>query len=149
VSLERASFDRVELRSCRLSGFVAPGLIARNLTASDCRIDGAVLSGATVERSVLRDCDLRRTDLSRARLTGTALLRCDLRGIDLDRARCAGLTLFGSRLDEVRSPQSLRGAVIGPDQLAELAVSLVDGLGITVASADDAADALARPQAER
>lgn len=145
VSLERASFERVELRACRLSGFVAPGLVARSLTASDCRLDGAVLSGATIERSALRDCDLRRADLSRARLTGTALLRCDLRGIDLDRARCAGLLLFGSRLDEVRSAESLRGAVIAPDQLAELAVSLVDGLGITVADPDEAAEIAGLP----
>jgi uncharacterized protein YjbI with pentapeptide repeats len=133
VSLLAARLERVELRGCRASGLVAPALVARGLRALDCRLDQAFLVDATIEGSVFGDCDLRAADLSGAKLTGSRFLRCDLSGADVRRVRAAGVSLHGSRLDQLRGADALRGAVIGSDQIVDLALSVFAALGVSVA----------------
>jgi uncharacterized protein YjbI with pentapeptide repeats len=133
LTLTRARFERVELRNCRGQGLVAPGLVTRGLRAVDCRLDQAYLVDATLERATLESCDLRAADLSGARLIGAHIERCNLEGATVSRVKAAGLALHGSRVDDLRGADSLKGAIIGPDQIVDLALPLFAAIGITVA----------------
>jgi uncharacterized protein YjbI with pentapeptide repeats len=76
-------------------------------------LEDADFNSATLIDVTFEDCILTRTDFSAAKLT-----RVDLRGNDIS---------------ELRGVASLHGAIIAPEQLAQLAPILCNGLGIIVA----------------
>jgi uncharacterized protein YjbI with pentapeptide repeats len=133
LTLTGARLERVELRRCRASGLVAPAMVTRSLRAVDCRLDHAFLVDATLERAVFESCDLRSAELSGAKLSGGRIEGCDLSDAQVSRVRAAGLALHGTRLDDLHGADSLKGAVIGGDQVVDLALPLLVALGITVA----------------
>jgi uncharacterized protein YjbI with pentapeptide repeats len=132
VTLTDSHFTRVELRRCRLSGLVASTLRARHVRFSECRADGAMFRMTTWDHAELDDVDLRDADFYAAALTGVRMTGCDLTGADLSKATMAGTRLHGSTLEGIRGADSLRGAVIGPDQVLPVAFSVLATLGIVV-----------------
>jgi len=80
----------------------------------------------------LRDVDLRDADFHAATLTGARLLGCDLTGADLSKAKLAGAALHGSTVEGIKGADSLRGVVIGSDQVLPVALPVFAALGIVV-----------------
>ena len=66
-------------------------------------------------------------------LAGARIERCNLEGATVNRVRAANLALHGSRLDDLRGADSLKGALIAPDQVVDLALPLFAALKITIA----------------
>jgi hypothetical protein len=137
-----ATFRRVTFWRCRLSGVVAPDLVATDLRIVDCRADEIWLRAARFERCAIVDSDLTASDwygarVKRSRITGTRLHRSELSGIELD-----DVALHGSTLDGVRGMGGLRNIVIGSDQVLDVALPVLAALGIRVddAAADDPDD---------
>jgi uncharacterized protein YjbI with pentapeptide repeats len=91
---------------------------------------------STWERCWFDGVDLTGADFTGADLTGAGLVGCRLVDVELSKATLQGARLHGSVLDAVRGGDSLRGTVIGSDQIVPVAVPLFAALGITV---DDAA----------
>ena len=56
----------------------------------------------------------------------------DLREADVTRARFASADLRGAELEDVRGAASLRGALISPEQVLAVGLSLIAGAGILV-----------------
>lgn len=135
VTIADGHFTRVELRRCRLSGLVASTLKAHHVRLVDCRADGATFRMTAWDHAELTDVDLRDVDFYGSNLTGVRLLGCDLTGADFSKARMEGAALHGSTLDGVRGGDSLRGVVIGADQILPLALPVFAALGVVV---DDA-----------
>lgn len=132
VGIVDGRFTRVELRRCRLTGLIAAGLKARDVVLDDCTASGAAFRMSTWERCELRDVDLREADFHAARLPGARLLACDLRGADFTKAELPGASLHHSTVEGIRGAESLRGVVIGSDQVLPLALPVFAALGIVV-----------------
>ncbi|HTA97387.1 MAG TPA: pentapeptide repeat-containing protein [Solirubrobacteraceae bacterium] len=105
VSFKLCKLDYANFRHCRIE----------HVTFEDCVLTGADFQGAKIKETVFSGCQLLEADFSKAELS-----RVDMRG--------SGLALAGSVL-------GLRGAIIDPLQLMELARTLAHELGITVEDA--------------
>ena len=132
ATLSRASFVRVEFRRCRMSGLIGAGLRAKDVRFTDVKLDGANLRMTECERSSFERCDLSEVDFYSARLPAARLVECNLTGAQLAKSEVKGAALHGSALEGVRGAESVRGVVIGSDQILPLSLSVFTALGITV-----------------
>ncbi|WP_243740708.1 pentapeptide repeat-containing protein [Streptomyces sp. 8K308] len=125
----------------------------RDLEITDARLGGVQLSGATLTRVRVRGgkidylnlrqaklvdvafegCVLVEPDFGGARLERVSFEGCELRGADLTAAELRDVDLRGTTLlDLTRGIDRLRGAVITPSQLLDLAPRLAAELGLRV-----------------
>ncbi len=135
--LEEAALVRVRFTRCRLSGLVAAGATAQDVRFDECRLDGANLRALRCERAAWIDCDLHEADFYGGKLVDCAFLRANLAGAELSAATCERVAVRHSTLDGLRGALSLRGSVIGSEEIVPLALSVFAGLDIRV---DDALD---------
>ncbi len=115
-----------------MSGVIAAGLKAQDVSFTDCRIDDGNFRMAAWEHCQWLDSDLRASDFYAGTLTDCAFRRCDLTGVEFSKTQCHGLSLHGSALDGVRGAGSLGGSVISSEQIVPLALGLFTALNIRV-----------------
>jgi uncharacterized protein YjbI with pentapeptide repeats len=115
LGLAEARIEHVRFKLCKLDYVNFRHSEIEHVSFEDCVLTGADFQGAKIKETVFSGCQLLEADFSKAELT-----RVDLRG--------SGLALSGSVL-------GLRGAIIDPLQLMELARTLAHELGITVEDA--------------
>ncbi len=151
--LRRAQFTDVWLQETRLvatdlaetdwtgvtfAGGVAAGVEAygsrlRRVTLRGCKLDSVNFREAALTDVVFDGCTLKDVDFSGAALTRVSFPGCRLSGTDFSRARMDQADLRGAELGIIIDPGSLRGAIVTPGQLLEMAPLLAASLGITVA----------------
>jgi uncharacterized protein YjbI with pentapeptide repeats len=102
------------------------------VTFADCKLDDANLRLAKLQRVRFSSCVLAGAELVGARLEKVAFPASDLAGADLSSTHCTEVDLRGARLGGLRGVASLRGAVIGTEQLIGFAPALAQALGIAV-----------------
>jgi uncharacterized protein YjbI with pentapeptide repeats len=112
VPMPGARLDRVTFRGCKLDGV---------------NFRGSTLTDVVFEECLLREADFGGADLTRTSFPGSRLTATTLAGASLDQ-----VDLRGADLDITIEPDSMRGAIISPAQLMELAPLLADAMGITV-----------------
>jgi uncharacterized protein YjbI with pentapeptide repeats len=112
LSLAEARLEHVRFRLCKLDYVNFRHSEIEHVSFEDCVLTGADFQGAKIKDTVFSGCQLLEADFSKAELS-----HVDMRG--------SGLALAGSVL-------GLRGAIIDPLQLMELARTLAHELGITV-----------------
>ncbi|MDQ1479467.1 MAG: hypothetical protein QOI44_328 [Actinomycetota bacterium] len=132
-----AVFHRTKFVDCRGVGIELGQATFRAVVFEDCRLDDAnlrltQLAGVRFESSVLA-----RTDFGGARLEDVSFRDCDLTGADYSNARCSKVDLRGSRLVDVKGVGSLKGAIIGADQLPGLAPGMAHALGMEIRTDED------------
>ena len=132
VTFSEAAFTRVEFRRCRMSGLVASTLKARHVRVTDCKADGAMFRMTVWDHAELSSVDFRDADFYAARFTDARLLGCDLSRADFSKASLPGTALHGSVLEGVKGADSLRGTVIGSNQVLPLSFSMLATLGISI-----------------
>jgi uncharacterized protein YjbI with pentapeptide repeats len=115
LSLAEARIEQVSFKLCKLDYANFRHSEIEHASFEDCVLTGADFQGAKIKETVFSGCQLLEADFSKAELS-----RVDMRG--------SGLALAGSVL-------GLRGAIIDPLQLMELARTLAHELGITVEDA--------------
>jgi uncharacterized protein YjbI with pentapeptide repeats len=95
----------------------------------------------TRERAEFQSCDLRDADFYGGRLPSTSFLKCDLAGVELSKADVAGSRLNGSTFEGIKGAESLRGVIIGSEQVIPTALAVFGALNIVVDDANDENDA--------
>ncbi|HEY5285588.1 MAG TPA: pentapeptide repeat-containing protein [Solirubrobacteraceae bacterium] len=115
LSFAEARIEHVRFKLCKLDYANFRHCEIEHVSFEDCVLTGADFQGAKIKETVFSGCQLLEADFSKAKLS-----RVDMRG--------SGLALAGSVL-------GLRGAIIDPLQLMELARTLAHELGITVEEA--------------
>lgn len=125
-----ASWKRVELRRCRLTGVELAESVLTDVTFAECRLDLAGLRLARLERVVFRDCRLAECELYDASLEDVLFERCELRGAVLDGVRVERVELRGCDLAGAGGVASLRGARIAWDDVVQNAPVLAVALGL-------------------
>ncbi|MCY1137975.1 pentapeptide repeat-containing protein [Actinoplanes sp. Pm04-4] len=123
----------VTLADSVLAGVQAYGSHWRRVVVRDCKIDSLNLRGANLRDVEFRDCDLTEADFGDATLTDVTFPGSALRRARFTKTVVKKLDLRGAReLDLAQGWDSLRGAVISVDQLAEAAPAMAQTLGIVV-----------------
>lgn len=112
MELDLADLQSVRLEGCRISYLNLRGATVRDFLVAGCRIEELDLVGGSAERVRLTDCRVGQLSLH-----GATMSAVDLRGADL-----CGVT----------GVDGLTGAIITDVQLAELAGTLAEHLGIRV-----------------
>ncbi|MFE2105738.1 pentapeptide repeat-containing protein [Kitasatospora sp. NPDC059463] len=116
-----------------LAGIAAHGSALRRVVFRGCKLEAVNLRAAVLRDVVFEDCLLRDVDFGDAKLTdvtfpGSTLEEVRLRGAALSKVDLRGAVSLG--LPD--GHQGLRGALISPTQLFELAPQFAQALGITV-----------------
>ncbi len=163
--LERCVMDGVSMRRARISECRLDELRATTLDAADStwrdtlvsvgRVGALLAAGASWSSVRLRGGRLDLVDLSGARLHGVAFEACAVGELDLGAAegrdvtfegcqielldvtgaRLAAVDLTGATIGAVRGVAGLRGALVTPAQLVDLAPLLAAQLGLRVQDA--------------
>jgi uncharacterized protein YjbI with pentapeptide repeats len=130
--LQDCSLNRVEFHECRMSGLDLAGSFLEDVLFSGCKLDLANLRMIHGRRVDFHHDDLREADLTGAELISARMQDSDLTGLELSQARLDGLRLHGSAIHDIRGVSALRGAVVGRDQVMDLATVLFAESGISV-----------------
>jgi uncharacterized protein YjbI with pentapeptide repeats len=153
TNLRRARMNDVWASGTRLTGCSLAETDWLDSAFVGCSLAGLEVFGATLRRVVLRRCKLDSVNLRSAALHDVAFEDCVLRDVDFGGARLERVSFPGSTLERARfgraelkradlrgavgidlvdGYESLKGAVITPGQLLDLAPALARTLGITV-----------------
>jgi uncharacterized protein YjbI with pentapeptide repeats len=122
---------------CRLSGANFSGARLRNVTFTGCKLDAANLRLLDAEKVLFDDTVLSAADLHAAKLVDVRMQGCDLRGSDWTKATLKAVDLRGSRLEDIRGADRLRGVTIDSSQVVPLAYSLAVAMDLTIVDPDD------------
>jgi uncharacterized protein YjbI with pentapeptide repeats len=125
--------ERCAFVGCRMTGVQLVDATLKNVIFEDCRLDYANVtdSRATGPTAWIR-CLLAHAVLTNCRLPATAFSECQLGDVELVDCDLRGSDLRGNDLSGVAGLASLRGAVIEPTQLTDLAVIAAKDLGLDV-----------------
>ena len=121
---------------CRMTGLEAGELVAEHVILERCRLDLANFRHATFRFVTLRECVLDEADFGGADLSHTRFDGCSLVGTYFQGAKLTKVDLRGSRLEPDGPTTALRGAIIDPVQLVDLAPALARDCGIDVTPID-------------
>ena len=127
-----ASFTRVRFVGCRLTGLVLSDARLTDVSFEDCHADLINLRMARLQRVRLSATRCRQADFLEARVADLSTDGVDLRGATLDRAQFSAADLRGSDLEDVHGATALRGAIISPEQVLGVGLSLIGEAGIRV-----------------
>lgn len=122
VDIEGSRFGVAELYEASLSG----------VRLSVSKLDLINLRGADLSDVLIQDCTLGELDLTSATVARTALRGCRVETLVLSGSRCAGVDLTGAEVGRIVGLEGMRGVIVNPQQLMDLAPALAEQLGITV-----------------
>ena len=130
VRATKSSLHRVETSLARLTGvhWIDGALV--DVSFRECRMDLAVWRFTSFKRVAFVDCNLARADFTHADLRGAQFSGCDLTGAQFAHSLAEGARFSRCELAGIGSVAQLRGAVISGHDLATLAVTFANALGI-------------------
>ena len=133
ASLAETDWLDSSLTGCSLAGVELFGAVLRRVVVRRCKLDSVNLRGAALHDVVFEDCVLRDVDFAEAKLDGVTFPGSRIERARFGRATMTRADLRGAvSIDLADGYDSLRGAVISPGQLLDLAPALAATLGITV-----------------
>jgi len=121
----------------RVGALMADNSSMMDATIRDSKIDYFSLRGAKVRRLTITDCHIGTLDLSMATIDQLIVSGGAVGELLTDGARMKLLDVSGTELHAVGHPGSLRGLVVSPAQVIDMAEALASHLGIDVGSDDD------------
>jgi uncharacterized protein YjbI with pentapeptide repeats len=141
-----ASLQRVAFVNCRMAGLVISDSKLRHVRFESCKLDGANFRFVNANHVVADDCSLVEADFTNAVFTKSAFSRCDLRAGVFTKASVAGTRFAGSNVEALQGASSLRGAIVGTDQVLPVALGVFGDLGIVISDEDPVTGSSATPR---
>ncbi|PZM95771.1 MAG: hypothetical protein DIU79_06630 [Actinobacteria bacterium] len=132
--LSGVTMERCHLVNCRLTAVQLSDSCLKNVILEDCRLDHATLLNVRVTGPVaVIACDLSYTLLVHNRFSRLVARACRLVGLEVDECDATGADVRGNDLSQIsRGLHSLRGAVIEPSQVDQVAQLAARELCLTV-----------------
>jgi uncharacterized protein YjbI with pentapeptide repeats len=127
-----AQLRRTLFSDARLIGLNLAEARIKEVGFKGCKLDYANFRHSEIEQVSFEDCVLNGADFQGASIKATRFSGCQLVEADFSKADLSLVDLRGSELALAGSVLGLRGAIIDPLQLMELARTLAQELGITV-----------------
>jgi uncharacterized protein YjbI with pentapeptide repeats len=116
----------------RIGAVAAPNAKLTRLRLRGVKLDFLNLRGATLQDVVFQDCVLGEVDASDARLTDVDFTGSRLDSFSVRNSTLARVDLSAATLQTLSGLDHLRGAIVSPAQLIDLAPLFADHLGIVV-----------------
>jgi len=133
VRATRGGWRDVELTGSRLGSLEAYESTWDGVRIEDCRLGYVNLRGATLTDVLVTGTSLDELDLVQATVRRAAFEACRIGRLDVQQATLEHVDLRGAQVDDVVGVESLRGIVVTPAQLVDLAAVLARALGVVVA----------------
>lgn len=130
-----AQLRRTSFSEARLTGLSFAEARIEHVSFKLCKLDYANFRHSEIEHVSFEDCVLTGADFQGAKIKKTVFFGCQLLEADFSKAELSHVDMRGSGLALAGSVLGLRGAIIDPLQLMELARTLAHELGITVEDA--------------
>lgn len=127
-----AQLRRTRFSDARLTGLNFAEARIEEVSFKGCKLEYANFRHSAIKQVSFEDCVLTGADFQGARIDATLFSGCHLVEADFSKAELSRVDLRGSELAFAGSVLELRGAIINPLQLMELARALAQELGITV-----------------
>jgi uncharacterized protein YjbI with pentapeptide repeats len=143
VDLADSTWRESGISGGRLGAVTLAGATWTGVRVRGAKIGFANLARATLEDVVFEGCEIGGLDLRAARARSMRFVDCTIDELNVAGTTLSGVDLTGARLRSLIGVESLRGAIVSPDQLHDLAPLLAAELGIEVRAdePEDRADA--------
>ncbi|MGH3737172.1 MAG: pentapeptide repeat-containing protein [Micromonosporaceae bacterium] len=134
--LTSLTLDRCHLIGCQLTGLHLSMATLKNVIFENCRLDYATFNAVRTTGPVaFIGCTLTETSLTGCKLGQAVITGCQLNRLELHGCDLYGTDLRGNPLDTITGIDSLKGATLAPDQLADLTTAVLADLGLRVEAA--------------
>jgi uncharacterized protein YjbI with pentapeptide repeats len=127
-----AQLRRTRFSDARLTGLNLAEARIEEVSFKGCKLDYVNFRHSAIEQVSFEDCLLTGADFQGASINATRFSGCQLVDADFSKAALSLVDLRSSELALAGSVLGLRGAIIDPLQLMELARTLAQELGITI-----------------
>jgi uncharacterized protein YjbI with pentapeptide repeats len=127
-----AQLRRTRFSDARLTGLNLSEALIEDVSFKACKLEYANFRHSVIKQVSFEDCILTGVDFQGASLDATLFSGCQLVEADFSGAELSLVDLRGSQLALAGSVLGLRGAIIDPLQLLELARPLAQELGLVV-----------------
>ena len=132
VDFSDSTWRDSEIAGGRLGALTLPGATWTDIRVRGVKLGFVNLAGARIEDVVFEECEIGSLDAGSANLRSVAFVDCALQELNVVEATLSKVDLSGARLKTLVGVESLRGAIIGRDQLLDLAPLLAAQLGVEV-----------------
>ena len=133
LAAAHSSWRDSEIRDSRFGLLDLSASTLLRLTITDSKIDYLNLRGSTVREVVLTRVSIGEMSLSDAHGTGLTLTDCTLETLELHNGRLAKIDVSTSTVTRIDGLDSLQGVVLSLNQVLDLAPSMANHLGATLA----------------
>jgi len=121
--------DRVELKSCKLTGSDLTESSLQHTLFEDCIAPYLLLSQTKCRKVSFEKTTLTEADFYRAQLTDVEFSRCDIDKAQFSGTKLAGIDLSSCQFYQLGlTPRELQGCIIAPAQ----AIALISLLGVVL-----------------
>jgi uncharacterized protein YjbI with pentapeptide repeats len=132
TGLGESGWQDVAVADSLLAGTEVFGAKLRRVTFTRCKLDSVNFRGAALTDVAFRDCELTDADFATATLTRVSFPGSRLKQADFSKVTMDATDLRGAELGLIIDAGSLRGATVSTGQLAHIAATLAQAMGITV-----------------
>lgn len=132
VDLADSTWRDSQMTGGRLGAAILAGAKWNGIQLRGVKLGYLSLAGARLADVVFEDCEIGSLDASSAQLRSVAFVGCSVQELNVLEATLSKVDLSRSTLRSVIGVDSLRGAILSPEQLIDLAPMLAAQLGIEV-----------------
>lgn len=127
-----SSWHAVEVSNARCSGLQLQTSLMKNVLFKNSKLDLANLRFARLENVIFESCIIRELDLYNAQLKNVSFIDCVIEDVEFSAAKLRSVDLSGSTIVSVRGLRGLKGAMISPEQLIQLAPVMAQEIGLII-----------------
>ena len=134
VDFSDSTWRDSQMRGGRLGAMTLPGATLTGVRLRGIKAGFVSLAGARLEDASFEECEIGSLDARSAQLRSVAFPDCTVQELNVAEATLEKVDLSGAKLRALVGIESLRGAIVGHDQLVDLAPLFAAQLGIEVRS---------------
>lgn len=132
ASFADSGWHAVEVVHARCSGIQLQASLMKNVLFKGCKLDFANLRFARLENVIFNDCVISELDLYSAQLKNVAFITCDIEAMEFSEAKLQQVDLSGASIISLKGLRGLKGAVIAPEQMIQLAPYMAQEIGLII-----------------
>ena len=132
VDLADSTWRGSHLARARFGAMTLAGATWNGVRVRDSKLGFVNLAGARLEDVAFEGCEIGGLDARAAQLRSVTFAGCTIDEVNVTEATLSKVDLSGARLRSLVGVESLRGAIVGHQQLLDLAPVLAAQLGLEV-----------------
>lgn len=131
-SFPDSGWHATAITNARCSGIQLQMNVIKNVRFQGCKLNLANLRFAKLENVIFEDCVIADMDLYNAQLKNVVFDRCPIENVTFSGANLKNVDISDSPIISIKGLRGLKGAVISPEQLMQLAPYFAQEIGVIV-----------------